>query len=271
MSFRADLHCHTICSDGTDTPIELIDLASQAGLSGLSITDHDTIDAYTEEVFERASKWGIALLPGVEISSEVDEVSVHVLGYGFDLENQDLRKFLESMRMRRQKRNQEILRKLEAKRMPISEEELNAFATDRTVGRPHIAQLMVLKGYVPTLRDAFEGYLKEGAPCYASGIKYHPQEVIEKIHQAKGKAVLAHPHFIKQGEFLKRLLALKFDGLECYYARLDKALEKPWVRLAKQRNLIATGGSDYHGKFKPQTPLGCSWVGEDIFKALSAR
>lgn len=271
MSFRADLHCHSVCSDGSDTPLELLRLAKEAGLNGLSITDHDTVDAYTEEVFERAAKLGVELLPGVEISSEVDDVSVHVLGYGFDVGDRGLRAFLGLMRERRGVRNREILKKLETRGMPITEEELNAFATERTVGRPHIAQVMVLKGYVATPRDAFEGYLKEGACCYASGIKYHPKEVIEEIHKAKGKAVLAHPHFLKQGELVKRLLALRFDGIECHYGRLDKSLEKPWVKVAKERNLIATGGSDYHGKLKPQIPLGCSWVGEEIFRALGAK
>lgn len=268
QEFRADIHCHTTCSDGSDTPIELLRLAKAAGLNGLSITDHDTIDAYTPELFEEAKKLEIALLPGVEVSSELDEQSVHILGYGYDLKDPGLSRFLILMQERRTERNQAILKKLAAKGMPITEEELKAFATERTIGRPHIAQLMVMKKYVQTPRDAFEYYLKEGAACYASGIKYSPKEVIEAIHQAKGKAVLAHPHFIKKGNFLKKLLNLRFDGLECHYAKLDKSLERPWLKLAKERNLIPTGGSDYHGQIKPHIPLGCSWVGEAIFNRL---
>lgn len=266
--FRADIHCHTTCSDGSDSPLKVLHLAKNAGLQGLSITDHDTMDAYTPELFAEAKKLGIELLSGIEISSELDEVSVHILGYGYDLNDQGLKDFLILMQERRTERNRAILRKLAERNMHITEDELKSFATERTIGRPHIAQMMVKKGYVQTPRDAFDFYLKEGALCYASGIKYHPQEVIEEIQKAKGKAVLAHPHFIKKGSFLRRLLALPFNGIECYYSRLAKALELPWLKIAKERGLIPTGGSDYHGEIKPNIPLGCSWVGEAIFRSL---
>jgi predicted metal-dependent phosphoesterase TrpH len=266
--FRADLHCHTICSDGSDDPLVLLRLAKQVGLRGLSITDHDTIDAYTPELIADAETLGIRLLPGVEISSEQDDCSVHILGYGYDLNDAPFRQFLVQMRDRRGERNRAILKKLAERQMPITEEELKAFATHRTIGRPHIAYLMVQKGYIPTVRDAFELYLKEGALCYAAGIKYQPGEVIEQIHKAKGKAVLAHPHFFKKGSFLRKLLDLPFDGIECYYGKLAKALELPWLKMAKERGLIATGGSDYHGHLKPHIPLGCSWVSQHIFDSL---
>ncbi len=266
--FRADIHCHTNCSDGSDTPLRILQVAKDAGLQGLSVTDHDTTDAYTPEFFEEAKRLEIAILTGIEISSEMEEASVHILGYGYDLYDTSLKDFLVLMQERRSERNRAILKKLASRNMPITEEELKAYATERTIGRPHIAQMMVKKGYVQTSRDAFDFYLKEGALCYASGIKYHPREVIEQIHKAKGKAVLAHPHFIKKGGFLRKLLGLPFDGIECYYSRLAKALEHPWLRMAKERGLIATGGSDYHGEVKPHIPLGCSWVGESIFRTL---
>ncbi len=269
--FRADLHSHTICSDGADHPLELIRLAKEAGLQGLSITDHDTIDAYTPELFATAEELGIRLLPGIEISSEQDDSSVHILGYGFDLHSLGLKEFLVEMQKRRRERNLAILQKLALRKIIISEEELNAHATQRTIGRPHIAELMVKKGYVQTMRDAFSYYLREGASCYAPGIKYSPREVIEEIHKANGKAVLAHPHFLKKGSFLRKLLSLPFDGIECYYSLLVKALEIPWLKLAQERGFIATGGSDYHGQFKPNVPLGCSWVGEHTFDLLIQR
>lgn len=226
------------------------------------------MDAYTPELFAEAEKLGITLLSGIEISSEIEEASVHILGYGYDLNDAGLKDFLILMQERRSERNRAILKKLAERGMPISEEELKTYATERTIGRPHIAQLMVRKKYVQTARDAFDFYLKEGALCYASGIKYHPREVIDQIHKAKGKAVLAHPHFIKKGSFLRKLLDLPFDGLECYYGKLAKALEVPWLKIAKERGLIPTGGSDYHGEVKPHIPLGCSWVGEAIFLSL---
>lgn len=266
--FRADIHCHTHCSDGSDHPLVLLRLAKQAGLQGLSITDHDTLDAYTPELFADAEELGIRLLPGIEVSSELEGMSVHILAYGPELHHSCMKEFLVHMQNRRGERNRAILQRLTQRGMPISEEELKSFATHRTIGRPHIAQLMVMKGYVQTIRDAFDFYLKEGALCYASGIKYTPKEVIQEIHKAKGKAILAHPHFFKKGSFQRKLLDLPFDGLECYYSKLPKALELPWLKIAKERNLIATGGSDYHGELKPHITLGCSWVNQNTFESL---
>lgn len=274
--FRADLHCHSCFSDGEDSPFDLLAKAKASDLQGLSITDHDTLDAYTPLLFEEAKRAQILLLSGIEISSELHNHSVHILGYGFDVESDSLKQFLQQMRERRRLRNLEILKKLKLKNMPIEEDELLEFVQKsvkypvphRTVGRPHIAQMMLLKKYVTTLREAFDLYLREGASCHAFGIKFHPKDAIEQIHLAKGKAVLAHPHFLKGGSLQKEILALPFDGIECHYGNLNKALERPWIALAKKRGWIATGGSDYHGSFKPHIPLGCSWVGEAVFNQL---
>jgi predicted metal-dependent phosphoesterase TrpH len=266
--FRADIHCHSDCSDGTDSPRVLLRLAKQAGLQGLSITDHDTMDAYTPEFFSDAEELGLQILTGIEVSSEWEDASVHILGYGYDLSSETLKKFLAEMQKRRGERNRAILKKLKAIHLPIEEEEL---PKGRTVGRPHIAQLMVKKGYVLSERDAFDFYLREGAKCYAPGIKFKPHEVIEEIHRAGGKAVLAHPHFMKKGSFSRQILSLPFDGIECYYAKLAKALELPWLKLAEKKGWIPTGGSDYHGTLKPHISLGCSWVNERVFELLRSK
>lgn len=270
LEFRADLHCHSTCSDGSDSPLELLKKAKEIGLKGLSITDHDTLEAYTPELFSLAEQLGIFLLPGVEISSEMEGKAIHVLGYGFNLDSPSLHLFLEEMQRRRRERNRAILEKLAKKKMVLTEEELLAFAqrAKKAIGRPHIAELMVKKGYVATPQEAFDRYLKEGGPCFASGFRFTPREVIDEIHEARGKAVLAHPHFFPKGPFLRRLLDFPFDGLECYYAQLPKELERPWIQIAKEKGWIATGGSDYHGALKPHLPLGCSWVDESTFLAL---
>ena len=147
MEFRADLHCHSNCSDGTDSSIELLDKAKEVSLQGLSITDHDTLDAYTLETFDHAKKIGIQLLSGIELSTQLDKVSIHLLGYGIDLESTSFREFLSEIIKRRNDRNIQILEKLKKKGMSISSQELN-IELHRTIGRPHIAQLMVQKfGY----------------------------------------------------------------------------------------------------------------------------
>ncbi|MBI3508639.1 MAG: PHP domain-containing protein [Chlamydiia bacterium] len=280
MTFRADLHCHSYYSDGEDSPYDLLAKAKASGLSGLSITDHDTIEAYVPGIFDEAKRQSIQLLPGIEVSSEWQGLSVHILGYGFDLKSASLSAFLHEMRQRRRKRNLAILEKLKTRNMPISEEELLGFvqqksphpqAAHRTIGRPHIAQLLVHKRHVKTTQEAFELYLKEGASCYAFGVKFTPREAIEQIHAASGKAILAHPHFLKGGSFLREIVALGFDGVECHYGTLAKELQKPWLELAEKRGWIATGGSDYHGSFKPLTPLGCSWVSEAVFERLAKK
>lgn len=273
--FKADLHCHSTFSDGTNSPLDLVKKASENGLKGLSITDHDTIEAYSPELFSMADSLGIRILSGIEISSELNHIPIHILGYGFDLNASDLISFLNEMQKRRMSRNFAILEKLKERNLPIEEEELIQFARrsekKKTIGRPHIAEMMVRKGYVASIQQAFERYLKEGALCYVSGFKYTPMNAIDEIHKANGKAVLAHPHFIKKGSLLRNLLSLPFDGIECYYSNLPKELETPWVKIAKEKNWIATGGSDYHGAFKPHISLGCSWVDEKTFNALLMR
>ena len=272
LEFRADLHCHSTSSDGSDTPQQLVRKAKEIGLSGLSITDHDTIEAYRPELLSEAEALGLQILTGIELSSEFGETPVHILGYGFDLHSDSLRIFLVEMQKRRNQRNRALLEKLAERNLPIAEEELLDFARHtekkKTVGRPHIAALMVKKGYVRTLQEAFDRYLKEGGLCYVPGFKFTPQDAIDEIRKAGGKAVLAHPHFIKKGSLLRKLLEHRFDGIECYYGNLHKQLEAPWLKIAKEKNWIATGGSDYHGTFKPHISLGCSWVGEAAFHAL---
>ncbi len=259
--FRADLHCHSTCSDGSDEPEELLHLAKKAYLKGLSITDHDTMAAYSPKLFALADELGIQLITGVEVSSELEGLPVHILGYGLDL---NAASFLTKIQDLRIERNRAILKKLSEKKMPIDEKELNF----PVVGRPHIASLMVKKGYVSSISEAFSKFLKDGASCYAKGFKYQPNEVIDFIHAAKGKAVLAHPHFYKRS-FLNRLIKFSFDGIECYYGNLLKAQEAPILQVAKEKGWLATGGSDYHGKTR-NISLGSSWVNFEIFTALTS-
>lgn len=265
MTFRADLHCHTHCSDGSDSPEAVLRKAKEIGLSGLSITDHDTIDAYSPELFALAEELNIRLLPGIELSTEYEHNTIHILGYQIDLHSPELQIFLVEMIQRRKARNEAILVKLRKKGFVVE------LPQGHSIGRPHIAQAMVKKGYVNSVPEAFERYLAEGASCYSPGFKYTPAEAISEIHKAGGKAVLAHPHFLKSGSLLKHLLSLPLDGLECYYGTLHKTEEKRWIDLAKKHGLIATGGSDYHGLIKPHVSLGCSWVDLETFNRLSTK
>jgi predicted metal-dependent phosphoesterase TrpH len=266
--FRADLHCHTTCSDGSMPVDEIIKLAVEIGLKGLSITDHDTIDAYP-----MAEQWArdasLALIPGVELSAVHRGTSIHILGYSFSINSPAMISFCSQHQTRRLARMTEMLHLLNKHGMPLSEEELYASrGTNRGIGRPHLAQAMVKKGYAKDVNEAFKRYLAEGRPCYASGKPNSVEETLACIKEARGIAVLAHPHLIDNTGVLKDLLSMPFDGMECFYARFSKAQNQRWINIAETRGWLISGGSDFHGAIKPTIPLGCSWTNEETFQRL---
>ncbi len=271
--FRADLHCHSTCSDGSESPENVLKIAASIGLSGLSITDHDTIEAYATAI-PIAEQLGIKLLPGAEFSTMHKGVSVHILAYAFDLKNPIIHEFSQRHHQRRLDRNREILDKLAQKGMPVTEEEIEALLSpelsveQRTIGRPHIAQVMVQKGYVGSITEAFKRYIGEGKPCYASGKPFSSDETIDIIHNVGGLAVIAHPHLVDDSKTLQDLLEMPFDGIECYYGTFPMHLQERWLNIAKKKNWLITGGSDFHGSIKPNIPLGSSWVNEELFQPL---
>ena len=231
--FRADLHCHTTCSDGTFSPEQLLHLAKEKELSGISITDHDTIEAYCTAP-AIAKQLGIKLGSGVEFSSVFQNLSVHILGYDFDLDSPAIVKLCERHRLRRTERNKRILENLSRLGMPIFEQEFPA-GKEHTIGRPHIAHLMIKKGYVATMREAFGLYIGDGKPCFDPGVGISSEETIKAIHQGGGKAFIAHPHLLEHARKIKHLLQLPFDGLECYYARFPLERESPGSRLLRKK------------------------------------
>lgn len=278
INFRADLHCHSTCSDGTLQPIELLHHAIEKGLSALSITDHDSIDAYSPETIAAARELNLELIPGVEFSTVLDQTSVHLLGYDFSLENQEIAAFCEQHKLRRKKRYQGILKLLNAHGMPIDEEaflrtvsETAPAGQNLTIGRPHIAQMMVQLGYVGSLQEAFKKYLGDGCSCYLQGEYVTPEETINIIHRAGGVVIIAHPHLIKNSSLLLKLLEMNFDGIECYYSKFPPKDHIRWLKIAEHRNWLITGGSDFHGDIKPLIPLGCSWIDDIQLRRLQNR
>lgn len=267
MDYRADLHCHTTCSDGTMTPSEVLHLAKEKGLSGLSITDHDTLDAYSEETYALAKELGIDLFIGVEFSTRYHKFSVHILGYGVE-KTDKLLSFCKEHKRRRDHRNKQILEKLRNLSLVVTEEELAAKKTGEIVGRPHIAQIMVEKGYVRSIQDAFDRYIGDRKCCFVEGEPFGVQETIDAIHAANGKAFIAHPHLIQKSGILRILLGMNFDGIECYYSLLYHEMEKKWLKVAKEKNWLISGGSDFHGAVKPQVTLGCSWVDRETVEKI---
>jgi predicted metal-dependent phosphoesterase TrpH len=264
MTFRADLHCHSTFSDGTFTPKELIELAEEKGLNALSITDHDCIGAYSEAL-SLAKKKGLLTLPGAEFSATFEEHSVHVLAYSFDFTSPSLIAFCRAHADRRKERNEEILSKLRKNGFALSMEELDQHSS-RVIGRPHIAEALVKKGYLKDTLTAFRYFLGEGKSCFALGPEISVEKTLEAIHKAKGLAVLAHPHLLRNKKRVERLLRLPFDGIECLYALMTPLQNHPWLELAARKNLLVSGGSDFHGRAKPQVPLGAATLEQTYFE-----
>jgi predicted metal-dependent phosphoesterase TrpH len=251
MNNRADLHTHTTASDGMFRPAENVRLAKEAGLAAIAITDHDTV-AGLSEALESGQAYGILVVPGVEISTAVIGKDIHILGYGFLPEDPVFLERLLSLRNVRNSRNDQILDKLGSLGMSVTRDELEAVAGksrsgDGSVGRPHIAQALVDKGYVSTVREAFDRYLGEGKPAFTSPPRIMPIEAISWIHEAGGVAIVAHPGLYADDPLVLSLLDAGADGLEAFHSDHDQMSEKKYEEWALSRGKLVTGGSDFHG------------------------
>ncbi len=271
MEFKADLHCHSTMSDGTKTPEELLVLAKEVGLSGLSITDHDTIAAYTDAVMNQAKELDLFLGTGVELSClHNKKESVHILGYAFDHTSGNLQAFCTKHQERRFIRNKEMITKLEKMGMPIgSDWLLDANGNPKWgIGRPHIAEKLISKGYVKDIRDAFARYIGDGKSAYVPSGSFTVEESIDVIHRAGGKAFIAHPHLIQKNRTLNALLEMDFNGIECHYGNFTADVALKWINICQEKNWLISGGSDYHGDIKPETRLGKRFVTRDIYQKI---
>ena len=256
---------HSTASDGTDTPLELLDLCQEKGLLGLSITDHDTVAAYTPALFIGAEKRGLKLGTGVEFSTRHKGKSIHILGYNIDVSAADLLTFCDAHQKRRFKRNLAMCQKLAKMGMPIGEDWL---VGKEGVGRPHIAKKMVEKGYVNSIKSAFSRFIGDGKCAFVDSDLFSTQETIELIHASGGKAFIAHPHLIKHNRIVQELIEMPFDGVEAYYGTFSKDHEEKWLKIAQEKNWMISGGSDYHGAIKPENRLGSSYVTRKTFEDI---
>ncbi len=246
-----DLHTHSVYSDGTATPAELIRMAVSCELKGFSLTDHDTTEGVREAV-SLGNKQGLEVISGLEIGALHRGYSLHILGYGFAPDHPELKNRLERLQQGRRERNSKILEKLAAMGIKISETELADLSRCGQAGRPHIARILIDKGYVKTMNEAFTFYLGRNKPAWHSRFAYTAGETIDIIHQAGGIAVLAHPGQLDTGmklqpQIIKELVQRKLDGLEIFYPSHSRKIKKKLHAVAKQYNLLVTGGSDYHG------------------------
>jgi len=258
-----DLHIHTIYSDGSNTVEEIFKIAKSINLDTIAITDHDTLLAI-KEARKYENDFNIENISGVEISTRYkDDRELHVLGYLFDDENEELLALLKWIRKTRKERNVKLISLLNELGYKISFDDLIRVAKkEKNIGRPHFARLLIERGYFKTFDEVFMELLAEGRPGYINRESISPYEAIKTIHNAGGVAVLAHPlsyHFKKRSdvkELLVDLVRHNLDGIEAEYVTYNKA-DIVWLKKqAIDLNIVITGGSDYHGKYKPHISLG---------------
>ena len=254
-----DLHTHSKASDGSMSPAELVGHAADRGLSAIAITDHDTIDGVSEAV-EEGIRRGIEVIPGLEISVDF-EPEMHILGYFFNNGCHAIEPALEELHRKRQERNPKIIRKLREMGFDITLEEAVKLAGGKVVGRPHIAAAMVQRGYVSNAREAFDNYLASGKPAFFKKDKLTPQQGIEMILRADGVPVLAHPVLLgmenrRLDQLLGKLAAAGLKGAEAIYVENSEEQTEFLIEMCRKHHLIVTGGSDFHGEFKPDIEIG---------------
>ena len=257
---RLDLHLHTTHSDGSCTSTEVIDLAHKAGVTALAITDHD-ITTGIPEATVAGQEHGIDVIPGIEISSIMGTSELHILGYFLDYQDARLNERLARLRDSRHRRNPKIIERLQAAGIAITYEEVRALAGTDSVGRPHIARVLMEKGVVTSAKEAFDLWLADGRPAYVPRELPAPSDAMQWIREAKGLPVLAHPTWVKTTEgtltdLVRQLKANGLDGVEVHYSTHSPRQTRDYLALAKQLDLLVTGGSDFHGLTKPDIDVG---------------
>ena len=253
-----DFHTHSTCSDGTFTPTELINHAEQVGLSAIALTDHDSVNGI-EEALKASENTNLEFIPGIEFSVTAD-TEIHIIGLFIDHKNEALLKTIEKTRSVRKNRMEEICKKLRDHGFDITYEEASQLAGGDFLGRAHIARLMLNKGYVSSVKEAFDKYIGLNKPCYAVKKEITPKDAITAIRNAGGLAFLAHLHQTKLNnerlfELLKELKGYGLNGIEGYYTEYTDENIIEFRTLAQKLGLFYSGGSDFHGSMKPQVNL----------------
>lgn len=265
-----DLHIHTSASDGLCRPEEVVQEAIELGLEGIALTDHDTVRGIEPaQRYIRENRCPLVLVPGIEMNTEVDHYEIHILGYFIDHRHDQLVNRLLELKESRQERARKMVRKLNAMGFNIKLDRVAELARGDLMGRPHIAQALIEKGYVFSIREAFDKLIGYGKPGYVARYKFLPAEAIQVIKAAGGVPVLAHPGLLGNDRVVEQVLALGVEGVEVYYPDHSENQVQKYLDMARRRGLLVTGGSDYHGNpLEYRGKLGCAGVGRDEVLAL---
>ena len=242
----ADLHIHSNFSDGLLSPEEIVRKAHDAGLTVISITDHDTVDGIGPAVAE-GEKAGVTVIPGIEFTTDLPDTEIHILGYFIDYKAKWLKELLSKIRESRMNRIYKIADKLKNLGINIDAEDVLKLADKGSVGRPHVARMLLQQGKVKSVQEAFNKYLNFGGPAYVPHFRLTPAEAVQTIVKAGGIPVYAHPAVSRKDDIIPELIAKGLAGIEVFYSKHSDAQIKHYQTLAEKYGLLMTGGSDFHG------------------------
>jgi len=262
-----DLHLHSSHSDGALDPAALVARAKLAGISALALTDHDTVRGIPE-AREACREQGITFVPGIELGVGVGSDEVHILGYGIDAKGRSLQHSLDLLAGERLDRMERMLAALARLGIEVSLDDVRAATGGGIVGRLHLAATLVRKGHVADIPEAFRRWIGSGRPAYVQRNLLNLREAIDLIREAGGVPVMAHPGLTRRDELIEYLVRLGVRGLEVYYPRHDFADVSRYRKLCAKFDLFATGGSDFHGVGKDESPPGSAGTPADEFHKL---
>ena len=270
MNLKTDLHTHTYHSDGFYAPENLLTKAHKRGIEVLSITDHDSMNGISEAI-EIAKKFGIEIVPGVEISSDIRDTEVHILGYFVDPNNKELEHYLNFFREERYKRAIRIVKKLNILGLNITIDDVLVFAKNSAIGRPHIAQALLAKGQVKSFFEAFYKYIGNHAPAYERKVHLSPQSAFKIINDAGGLSFIAHPGDMPE-ILIKELIDAGVDGIEVIHPSHSPEQVRFYRGIVNQYFLLESGGSDFHGgKREDDENLGKYHTTSKVVEAMKTR
>jgi len=267
MNGTADLHVHTTASDGSLTPVEIVNRARRVGLRAIAIADHDCIDGIGPALRE-GERSGVEVIPAVEISSSAGEVDVHLLGYLFDPGDGALREFLRFFQQTRAERAVKIVERLNELGFPLPLDRVLEAGGSGSIGRMHIARALVEARLFGSIDEVFRRLLRDGGPAFIGKYRIPAREAIDVIHRAGGVALLAHPGFYADEALMADLFDSGLDGLEVYSPKHRQQQIFRFRTILRERNALASGGSDFHGHRKGSPPLGRFRVPPALVAAL---